>query len=61
MAASPRRYDFVDTNNQKIVAVVQMITHLKHAGPARTEVFFVGGNSVVIQGAIDETAALLWP
>lgn len=60
MAASPRRYEFVDTNNQKIVAVVQMITHLKQAGPARTEIFFVGGNSAVVQGAIDEISGDLW-
>ncbi|MEH6719139.1 MAG: hypothetical protein V7704_09685 [Aurantimonas endophytica] len=61
MASLPRRHEFVDTSNQKIVAVVQMITHMKQAGPARTEVFFVGGNSVVVQGAIDEVSTHIWP
>jgi UDP-N-acetyl-D-mannosaminuronic acid transferase (WecB/TagA/CpsF family) len=61
MAASPGRQHFVDTNNQKIIVVVQMITHLKQAGAERTEVFFVGGNSVVVQGAIDEIFRRLWP
>ncbi|HEX2019254.1 MAG TPA: hypothetical protein VGO17_09990 [Aurantimonas sp.] len=60
MAASPRRYDFVDTNNQKIVAIVPMITHLKEAGPARTEIFFVGGNSVVVHGSTTDISAQLW-
>ncbi|NDV89505.1 hypothetical protein GTW51_22965 [Aurantimonas aggregata] len=50
----PGRLHFVDTNNQKIVVVIQMITHLKQAGAERTEIIFVGGNSVVAQGAIDE-------
>jgi hypothetical protein len=61
MASSPRRHEFVDVSNQKIVAVVPMITHLKQAGPARTEIVFVGGNSVVVQGAIDQLSADLWP
>jgi UDP-N-acetyl-D-mannosaminuronic acid transferase (WecB/TagA/CpsF family) len=61
MAASPGRQHFVDTNNQKIVVVVQMITHLKQAGAERTEVFFVGGNSVVAQGALEDVFKRLWP
>ncbi|NDV87684.1 hypothetical protein GTW51_13335 [Aurantimonas aggregata] len=61
MAASPGRLHFLDTNNQKIVVVIQMITHLKQAGAERTEIFFVGGNSVVTQGAIDEVFRRLWP
>ena len=61
MAALPGRLQFVDPNNQKIVVVIQMITHLKQAGAERTEIFFVGGNSVVAQGAIDEVFRRLWP
>ena len=60
MANPPRRHEFIDINNQKIVAVVPMITHLKQAGPARTEIFFVGGNSLVVQGVIDGLNADLW-
>ena len=41
MATSPRRHGFIDITNQKIVAVVPMITHLKQAGSTRTEIFFV--------------------
>ncbi|HEX2018776.1 MAG TPA: hypothetical protein VGO17_07535 [Aurantimonas sp.] len=61
MATLPRRHELVDISNRKIVAVIPMITHLKQAGPARTEIVFVGGNSLVVQGAINELSAELWP
>ena len=48
-------------SNQKLVAVVQMITHMKEVGPDRTEVFMVGGKSVVVQGAVDDLDAAVWP
>lgn len=61
MAAAPRRLMLSNINDQKVVVIVQMITHLNEQGPERTEIFLVGGNSVVVRGTIEEIAQAGWP
>jgi hypothetical protein len=53
--------DLNDVNGDPIIVVIAHVTHLTAIGSDRTQVYFSGGDSAVIQGTVSEIVQKLWP
>ncbi|HWK67881.1 MAG TPA: hypothetical protein VNS34_23395 [Rhizobiaceae bacterium] len=53
--------DLRDQNGDPTVVVVAHVTHLTVADSRRTTIHFTGQREIVVEGAISEIAAKLWP